>query len=324
MARIVDVHHPDLERDLLQQALDAFYGIRADGPGPQATVAPANSSTGSPCCWPSGVDAVELDEADPVPRDPAEEGAGSRRVRRASVSGAASVLMASDTAGTRPDVPRVALPSAGPRGSGRARQEAARPRRRRWRPGCTTAARTGFYYTARSLLIHHEGHLDAFDRAFLAEYARDRPGTWRSRSELRDWLDEAAADRRRTGFPRVDAENRSKRLKREFEERLRGAEGAPRRRNVLGRHPRDRRRSATPGLHGRDPGGRSAATGRPSRSPTCSPVRRLPQRRHPGHPAAGGRLAAAAGFRARRCRTSNSTWSARSTKPPATPARSRS
>src|SRR5690606_20088802 len=28
----------------------------------------------------------------------------------------------------------------------------------------------GFYYAARATLIHHEGHLDAFDRAFLAEY----------------------------------------------------------------------------------------------------------------------------------------------------------
>ncbi|MFZ1670017.1 MAG: hypothetical protein WAT65_03605, partial [Candidatus Nanopelagicales bacterium] len=24
----------------------------------------------------------------------------------------------------------------------------------------------GFYYTARSVLVHHEGHLDAFDQAF--------------------------------------------------------------------------------------------------------------------------------------------------------------
>ena len=27
---------------------------------------------------------------------------------------------------------------------------------------------TGFYYAARAVLIHHEGHLDAFDQAFLA------------------------------------------------------------------------------------------------------------------------------------------------------------
>lgn len=50
----------------------------------------------------------------------------------------------------------------------------------------------GFYYAARSLLIHHEGHLDAFDRAFLAEYkgVADTADLTLT-DELRQWLDEA-------------------------------------------------------------------------------------------------------------------------------------
>ncbi len=48
----------------------------------------------------------------------------------------------------------------------------------------------GYYHLARSILIHHESHLDAFDRAFLAEYGgredlldvlRDTVGGWLDR-----------------------------------------------------------------------------------------------------------------------------------------------
>lgn len=48
---------------------------------------------------------------------------------------------------------------------------------------------TGYYHTARSVLVHREAHLDAFDRAFLAEYAglTDAQVT----EQLREWLDEA-------------------------------------------------------------------------------------------------------------------------------------
>lgn len=49
---------------------------------------------------------------------------------------------------------------------------------------------TGFYYLARALLIHHEGHLDAFDRAFLAEY-RGLEAELATGEQLRDWLDDA-------------------------------------------------------------------------------------------------------------------------------------
>ncbi|HQR80653.1 MAG TPA: VWA domain-containing protein [Actinomycetota bacterium] len=47
----------------------------------------------------------------------------------------------------------------------------------------------GFYYTARATLIHHEAHLDAFDRAFLAEYGHLEWDTSLT-EQLREWLDE--------------------------------------------------------------------------------------------------------------------------------------
>jgi uncharacterized protein with von Willebrand factor type A (vWA) domain len=47
---------------------------------------------------------------------------------------------------------------------------------------------TGYYHVARAILIHHEGHLDAFDRAFAAEYR----GVLSMSDEMREWLDEVA------------------------------------------------------------------------------------------------------------------------------------
>jgi hypothetical protein len=47
----------------------------------------------------------------------------------------------------------------------------------------------GFYYAARATLIHHEGHLDAFDRAFLAEYG-DLDWDTSLTEQLREWLDQ--------------------------------------------------------------------------------------------------------------------------------------
>lgn len=56
----------------------------------------------------------------------------------------------------------------------------------------------GFYYTARAILIHHEGHLDAYDRAFAAEFA-GADGTMPGLTdELRTWLDQS---RREAGIP---------------------------------------------------------------------------------------------------------------------------
>lgn len=49
----------------------------------------------------------------------------------------------------------------------------------------------GFYYTARSLLVHREGHLDAFDQAFLAEFKGVEGEHVRLKEELMEWLKDA-------------------------------------------------------------------------------------------------------------------------------------
>lgn len=52
----------------------------------------------------------------------------------------------------------------------------------------------GFYFLSRALLIHHEGHLDAFDRAFLSEYKGAADTDLTLTDELREWLDQARAE----------------------------------------------------------------------------------------------------------------------------------
>lgn len=59
----------------------------------------------------------------------------------------------------------------------------------------------GFYHVARAILIHHEGHLDAFDRAFLAEFKGIEMIDPTLTEELRRWLDEAEKEGRRLRFP---------------------------------------------------------------------------------------------------------------------------
>jgi uncharacterized protein with von Willebrand factor type A (vWA) domain len=49
----------------------------------------------------------------------------------------------------------------------------------------------GFYYTARSLMVHREGHLDAFDQAFLAEFKGVEGEHIRLKEELLQWLKDA-------------------------------------------------------------------------------------------------------------------------------------
>jgi uncharacterized protein with von Willebrand factor type A (vWA) domain len=49
----------------------------------------------------------------------------------------------------------------------------------------------GFYYLARSLMIHREGHLDAFDQAFLAEFKGVEGEHVRLKEELMEWLKDA-------------------------------------------------------------------------------------------------------------------------------------
>ena len=81
----------------------------------------------------------------------------------------------------------------------------------------------GFYFTARSVLIHSEGHLDAFDQAFLAEFKGMDMVMPELTEEIREWLDEADAwrDRFDDDLPQelLDAD-RIEELRRMFEERL--------------------------------------------------------------------------------------------------------
>ena len=46
----------------------------------------------------------------------------------------------------------------------------------------------GFYFLARSVLVHHEGHLDAFDQAFAEEFRGAAELPIEVDEELRAWL----------------------------------------------------------------------------------------------------------------------------------------
>lgn len=81
---------------------------------------------------------------------------------------------------------------------------------------------TGYYHVARSLLIHSENHLDAFDEAFLTHYRAAELASLKIHQDLLDWLKEA--QQRRDLSPeelamleRFDPDE----LRRMFEERLR-------------------------------------------------------------------------------------------------------
>src|SRR3954467_9885146 len=49
----------------------------------------------------------------------------------------------------------------------------------------------GFYHVARSLLVHSETHLDAFDQAFLAHFKGIESAGLELTQELMDWLRDA-------------------------------------------------------------------------------------------------------------------------------------
>src|SRR5688572_17802362 len=54
----------------------------------------------------------------------------------------------------------------------------------------------GFYHVARSLLVHSETHLDAFDQAFLKHFHGVEDAGVQLAQEMLDWLREAAAGAR--------------------------------------------------------------------------------------------------------------------------------
>ncbi|HKP58852.1 MAG TPA: VWA domain-containing protein [Polyangiales bacterium] len=80
----------------------------------------------------------------------------------------------------------------------------------------------GFYYTARALCVHNEGHLDAFDQAFLAEFRGVEGKHLQLKEELMQWLKDAKlrpedlTPEERKLLEELDIEE----LKRLFEERM--------------------------------------------------------------------------------------------------------
>ncbi len=119
---------------------------------------------------------------------------------------------------------------------------------------------TGYYHVARAILIHHEGHLDAFDRAFAAEYR----GILSMSDEMREWLDEVAERGERAegadeGLPDLDE------LLAEYQRRLREQterhDGGPYWIGTGGTSPFGQGGSAAGGLStGSSGGGRAAIT----------------------------------------------------------------
>jgi uncharacterized protein with von Willebrand factor type A (vWA) domain len=80
----------------------------------------------------------------------------------------------------------------------------------------------GFYYAARALCVHSEGHLDAFDQAFLAEFRGIEGKHVQLKEELLKWLKDAKlrlddlSKEERELVESLDLEE----LKRLFEERM--------------------------------------------------------------------------------------------------------
>lgn len=80
----------------------------------------------------------------------------------------------------------------------------------------------GFYYVARSLLIHREAHLDVFDEAFLSHFKGVEGAGKTLKDELLDWLEEAAqrrhtlTDEERALLDQISAEE----LRRLFDETM--------------------------------------------------------------------------------------------------------
>jgi uncharacterized protein with von Willebrand factor type A (vWA) domain len=85
----------------------------------------------------------------------------------------------------------------------------------------------GFYYVARALLVHREGHLDDFDQAFSAHFKGVEVAVKKLRDELAEWLKDAKertrelTDEERQLLENMDLEE----LQRLFEERMREQDG---------------------------------------------------------------------------------------------------
>ena len=183
-----------------------------------------------------------------------------------------------------------------------------------------------FYYLSRTALVKDEAHYDKFDRAFaayfkgvemLADFTQEIPLEWLRKNAG------ARAHRRGKGQDREDGLGRADG---DAEEALRGAEGAPRRRQQDGSAP------AAPrpfGAYGYNPQGIRIGQDKGRNS---SAVKVWDQRAYKdyddsagtGHAQHQGRAAPAAQVRARGRARKSSTWTTPSARPRPTPATSTS
>jgi uncharacterized protein with von Willebrand factor type A (vWA) domain len=123
----------------------------------------------------------------------------------------------------------------------------------------------GFYHVARALLIHSEGHLDAFDQAFLAEFKGVEGEHMRLKEELFDWLKDAKlrledlTAEERAMYENLDLDE----LRRLFEERMREQkerhDGGNKWVGTGGTSPFGRAGAAAQGIRVGGPGGRRSA-----------------------------------------------------------------
>jgi uncharacterized protein with von Willebrand factor type A (vWA) domain len=85
----------------------------------------------------------------------------------------------------------------------------------------------GFYYVARALLVHREGHLDDFDQAFSAHFKGVEIAVKKLRDELAEWLKDAKertrelSDEERKLIESMDLDE----LQKLFEQRMREQDG---------------------------------------------------------------------------------------------------
>ena len=122
---------------------------------------------------------------------------------------------------------------------------------------------TGFYYTARSVLIHHESHFDAFDDAFLEQFAGIEGKLPQLTEELREWLDSARREAQIPEDQEAPTPEQIAEWRRRFEERLAEQtsrhDGGPHWIGTGGSSPHGQGGTAAAGLStGSSGGGRSA------------------------------------------------------------------
>src|SRR5512144_2203089 len=146
MARIVRVHHPDLDTKLLEQTLTAFYGLR-DTPGLRKRPSTSELIDWIAVLRRAGIASVELEAGMPF--------LGALLKREQDLIAFAEALGLGLHKGTL----------------------------------------DGFYEVARSLCVHREQDLDAFDRAFAHHFRGVPEEAIALTEELMRWLDDPAAKR---------------------------------------------------------------------------------------------------------------------------------